>query len=381
MQRLLFLSACLCLLLAVANGASADLAENRAQLERIKSRIDKAEQALKEKENVQLDVSHELALLDQALRRSESRTQQLATEQDQTQNKIYLQQQRIQDNRAKTRTLFSRLKKRLVALYKEGDTGPLKILFSADSPAEMARHYHYLTRILQRDQELLAAYRQAFVEQQQSLARLQELEQRQSGLLVQAKEQRQLTQDSRKLKARLLAQARSEQQQIEKSLARLKTDATRLRKLIEKLERQAAAEDSGPMAGDFVVGRGKLRWPLKGPVVIGYGQQKDAKLGTYYESNGIVIAAPPGSPIRAVAAGKVVFADYFKGYGNLYILSHPGGYHSLYAQTDRMQKKLGEKVSAGDLLGYSGPGGRDTIYFEIRSQGSPVNPLSWLKGQ
>jgi septal ring factor EnvC (AmiA/AmiB activator) len=381
MKQVLFFSVCLCLNLAIATGAIADLAENRAQLERIKSRILKAEQALDEKENVQLDVSHELALLDQALRRAEERTRQLATEQGQTKKKIVLQQQRIQDNRAQTRTLFSRLKKRLVALYKEGDAGPLKVLFSADSPAEMARHYHYLTRILQRDQELLAAYRQAFNQQQQSLARLQELEQHQAGLLARAKEQRQLTQDSRRLKARLLAQARSEQQQIEQSLARLKTDATRLMNLIEKLERQAEAEDPGPIAGNFAVGRGKLRWPLNGPVVIGYGQQKDANLGTYYESNGIVIAAPPGSPIRAVAAGKIVFADYFKGYGNLYILSHPGGYHSLYAHTDRMQKKLGEKVSAGDLLGYSGRDGRDTIYFEIRSQGSPVNPLSWLKHQ
>ena len=113
--------------------------------------------------------------------------------------------------------------------------------------------------------------------------------------------------------------------------------------------------------------------------MIGFGQQKDAKLGTYYESNGIEIATPPGSPIHAVAAGKIVFADYFKGYGNLFILSHPGGYHTLYAQTDKMRKKLGDQVSAGDLLGHSGLAGRDSIYFEIRSKGSPVNPLSWLK--
>ena len=107
MKRLLFLSV-FCLLLSVASGASADLDDNRAQLDRIKSRIIKAEGALKEKENVQLDVSHELALLDQALRRSAERTQQLAAEKAQTQKKIVLQQQRIQDNRAQTRTLFSR---------------------------------------------------------------------------------------------------------------------------------------------------------------------------------------------------------------------------------------------------------------------------------
>ncbi len=121
-----------------------------------------------------------------------------------------------------------------------------------------------------------------------------------------------------------------------------------------------------------------MRWPLTGRVIIGFGTQKDRKLGTYYESNGIEIAAKPGTPIKAVAAGTIVFADYFKGYGNLYILSHPGGYHTLYAQTDRMQKRVGENVAAGTLLGYSGLAGRDSVYFEIRSNGSPVNPLSWL---
>ncbi len=272
----------------------------------------------------------------------------------------------------------TKLEKRLVALYKEGEVGPLKILFSADSPTEMAQQYHYLNKILQHDKELLAEYRRVTEDQQKQLLGLKSLEQQQSELLQQTQQQRSVAGKGRKLQARLLKKARNDKQKLSHELAYLKENAARLKTLIHKIE-QAPPLPTGSVAENFLVGRGKLGWPVSGHVVIGFGKQKDAKLGTYYESNGIEIAVPPGSPIHAVAAGKIVFADYFKGYGNLFILSHPGGYHTLYAQTDRMVKKVGDQVSAGDLLGYSGLGGRDSIYFEIRAKGSPVNPLSWLK--
>ncbi len=184
------------------------------------------------------------------------------------------------------------------------------------------------------------------------------------------------------MQTRLLKQARTDKNKLSAELAQLKEKAARLKALISRLETEEPPDStSSPVTGSFAGGRGTLGWPLKGEVVIGFGTQKDDNLGTYFESNGIEIAARPGSPIRAVASGKVVFADYFKGYGNLFILSHPGGYHTLYAQTDRMQKKLGDQISAGDLLGYSGLAGRGSIYFEIRSKGSPVNPLGWLERQ
>ncbi|RLB75221.1 MAG: hypothetical protein DRH06_08380 [Deltaproteobacteria bacterium] len=225
---------------------------------------------------------------------------------------------------------------------------------------------------------MLAEYRQATEEQQQHLRGLKSLEQQQSELLEQSQQQRQVAGKGRRLQARLLKQARIDKKKFAHELAYLKENAARLKTLIRKLE-QEPPPPTGSIAENFMVGRGKLGWPVNGQVVIGFGKQKDAKLGTYYESNGIEIATPPGSPIQAVAAGKIVFADYFKGYGNLFILSHTGGYHTLYAQTGRMEKKLGDQVSAGDLLGYSGLGGQESIYFEIRSNGSPVNPLSWLK--
>jgi septal ring factor EnvC (AmiA/AmiB activator) len=80
-----------------------------------------------------------------------------------------------------------------------------------------------------------------------------------------------------------------------------------------------------------------------------------------------------------VADGKVVFAKPFRGFGNLLILDHGGGYYTLYAQARQLVKKVGEVVAAGDTVGISGFGDNKKIYFEIRQRGTPLNPLQWLK--
>ena len=356
----------------------ASVTESRSQLEKIQSRIDRAEKDLKHKKKSELNISRELALIRRTLKNVDKRIRELKKEVAGLQKEMNRQQLRVASSRKNVNKVMAQLKKRLIALYKEGDVGPLKILFSADSATEMVQQYHYLSRVLEHDKELLADYRQVIEAQQQQLNKLTEIKQKKIALLDKEKHQRQLADKGRRLQARLLKKARSEKNKLSNELAQLKVNEIRLKKLISRLEKPVESV-SGPGAGNFAVGRGKLAWPVKGRVVIGFGKQKDKKLGTYYESNGIEIATPPGSLVHAVAAGKVVFADYFKGYGNLFILSHPGGYHTLYAQLDQMVKELGDKVSAGDLLGKSGLAGRDSIYFEIRSKGSPVNPLAWLK--
>jgi murein hydrolase activator len=375
LNKLLYLFLFLCL--ALPHTVWADVSDNQKQLNKIKARIEKAQQNLKQNRTSELKVSRELAVLKKTLQRIDSRIKTLVKDQKKLRNQVSQQKKVIKENRNQTHLLTSRLKKRLIALYKEGETGPLKILFSADSPTEMVQQYHYLTKVLEHDKVLLDEYRAVFAVQKQQLDKLKSFEMKKSELLSKEQQQRKIAADGRLLNKRLLTRAKKDKNRLKQELKQLKENSARLKGLITKLKKQPV-NHSGAVANHFAVGRGKLRWPVEGHVVIGFGTQKDSKLGTYYESNGVEIAARPGTPVKAVASGKIVFADYFKGYGNLYILSHPGGYHTLYAQTDRMQKKVGADVSAGTLLGYSGLAGRDSIYFEIRSKGSPVNPLSWL---
>ena len=366
----------LLLLLLLNTPLWADLQESRDQLKQIEKRIENAQIDLQQKKESELRYSRELALLKRTLQRLDGRVKELKTEQRQLQQQADQQQRQLDEGKQNLRKIGRRLEKRLVALYKEGEIGPLKILFSADSPTELVQQYHYLTRVLEYDQELLGEYRLAIEAQQQRMQELERLQQQKAILLKDEQQQREVAADGRRLQARLLKQVKQEKKQLRQELAQLQESAKRLQGLVSRLQEETVAPAPSLEIGSF--DKGRLVWPVTGSILINFGTQKDRSLGTYYESNGIEVAVPPGSAIRAAAGGEVVFADWFKGYGNLLIINHPGGFHTLYAQADKLNKSLGEVVKAGEVVGKSGLNGRDSIYFEIRKNGAPVNPLKWL---
>lgn len=99
-------------------------------------------------------------------------------------------------------------------------------------------------------------------------------------------------------------------------------------------------------------------------------------------NNGISIAAPTGADVHSIYDGKVIFAEYFKGYGNLVIVDHGGGYFSLYAHNSKITKKVGTNVSKNDILASVGDvdsSNGPMLYFEIRYQGKPIDPTPWIR--
>jgi septal ring factor EnvC (AmiA/AmiB activator) len=140
------------------------------------------------------------------------------------------------------------------------------------------------------------------------------------------------------------------------------------------------AEDStGP---DVRLLKGGLRWPVEPPSVVqGFGTQRDPRYGTVTVSHGLTLAGPPGAPVTAVAGGKVSYAQYFKGYGNLVIVHHGGEIYSLYAGLGSMFVHAGQRVGMGDELGNVGRGedGNGSVYLEIRVGQAAQDPIGWLR--
>ena len=123
---------------------------------------------------------------------------------------------------------------------------------------------------------------------------------------------------------------------------------------------------------------GGLSWPLAGSLLAGFG----GTLPDGRSSQGVLIAAPVGSSVKAVANGRVVFAEWMNGYGLILIVDHGGGYMSLYAHNEALLRDVGDSVQRGDpvsSVGNSGGQGRPALYFELRRNGQPVNPGTWLQ--
>jgi len=188
-------------------------------------------------------------------------------------------------------------------------------------------------------------------------------------------------------------QIRQQRKQID-SLAR---DESRLSRLVERLQRLSEARKTTkprePRAGKtitsvadaslaglrFAALKGKLALPVAGELLARFGQ---ARAGGGPAWKGLFIRTKAGQPVRTVASGAVVFADWLRGFGNLLIVDHGGGYLSLYSNNESLYKQAGDTVHAGDVVAATGDtGGQEEtgLYFELRRQGQPFDPMSWVR--
>jgi septal ring factor EnvC (AmiA/AmiB activator) len=190
--------------------------------------------------------------------------------------------------------------------------------------------------------------------------------------------------EARRSRDRLVAEARAQVASRDAELKRLRRQEARVSRLVERLQQAVVDKPfrAPPGGRAFAALRGQLPWPVSGTLVARFGQARAAGLNWA----GHLIAAPEGTPVRAPYAGRVLYADWLQGLGNLLILDHGGGWITLYAHNAALLKGVGDRVEAGDSIaqvGDTGGEGRAALYFEIR-QGSgraskPVNPSQFLR--
>lgn len=312
------------------------------------------------------------------------------------------------------RTLGGRrdeLARLLRAAYAQGDAAPLKLLLAQDRVADANRLLTY-HRYLQADRagrikvltgelaeldvlERAIADRRAELDAAHARQRIQlaKLEQDRKSRKQLVAELDQRYQDKHSREQALGRDARALEQVLKKLRAAAARAEAERRAAAAKAEREArAAREAAKRAGrpppraatalaksvanaPAVGGAG---WPLSGSLIAGYG----AKLPDGRASHGLLIGASAGTPVRAVADGSVVYAEWMSGYGLILIVDHGNGYMSLYAHNDSVLRDAGDRVKRGDpvaTVGSSGGHGRPALYFELRRNGEPVNPDVWLK--
>ena len=162
-------------------------------------------------------------------------------------------------------------------------------------------------------------------------------------------------------------------------VAALGKDEKALTSLIEKL-RDVFADIPKQLSGaePFASQRGRLAPPVAGKVVRGFGAVDESGR----KSSGLLLAAKSGTAVHAVSHGRIVFADWLRGYGLMIIVDHGDGYLSLYGCNETLLKDVGDWVNAGETIATSGAsGGQKTpgLYFEVRAKGQPVDPKAWLR--
>ena len=365
------------LLFAVPAGGE-DLKDSQKDLEKIRQRIKRIADGLEKKQVEEKNLKKDMTSLEGEMERLQSRETARKTSLDGLGKEIGGQEELIVEIREKSRQRREMVKKRLSVMYRGGQRHLLRLLFSGNSPGSIAEEYHLLKRVVHFDRELLEKYRRDQSELSDKLAQLTALRQQEQAELQDLEDSRKALQEGRRLKKQLLARLLKQQAEMAGELTQLKEKAARLQSLVKKLERVKPPEYTEKI-GVFAQQKGHLPWPVKGRIKVGFGTCRLPSLGTLYECQGIEIESSRNLPVLASWNGTVIFANLFKGYGNMIIIDHGDNFYTLYAQASRLIKTVGEKVKVGEPIAYPGFEDADSVYFEIRHRGTPQDPLAWLK--
>ncbi len=279
---------------------------------------------------------------------------------------------------ARLRARLDELRPRLAARARLGRAGELAVLLSAPSLPELVKRHALFDRILRRDGALVAGAREAWGARERARAGREAESARLAAAAASLAELGEQAQARREERESLLAALRTARGFHERAAAEAATQARALAAFVSTLPARGEVKTSG--AG-FAARKGKLRLPADGTVTVGFGKVVNPRFNTVTVQHGLDVEAPAGAPVVAVAPGRVVHAGWFKGYGNLLIVDHGGGFHTLVAHLASMRTAMGEEVADGDVLGTVGDSGSlkgPYLYFELREKGRPVDPRPWL---
>lgn len=398
--------------------------ELQGEQQELKQQLSRLKQQLMAAEASRTEAADALAASEAAISKTNRRLRELADERAQVEQQIEALQQRSRAVAASQ----SRQQQQLAETLRQHDRltlrDPFQAFLAGENPAELARdaeYYAYLSRAtaarigeltLRRSE--LEQLAEESTKKRDELAKIAEDESRNKQRLVTEQERR------KEALARLSKQIAAQRQSIDK----LERDEKRLAALIDRLsrvlaeqarrdaEREAArrAKEAAPKGGSvqpapppaappprtppsrpdaepptnsrFAQLRGQLPMPVAGEITGRFGSPRTVEgAGTAPTWKGIFIRAAAGSGVRAVAAGQVVFADWLRGFGNLMVIDHGEGFLSVYGNNESLLRNVGDRVAVGDVVASVGnTGGNDQtgLYFELRFQGRPFDPLKWV---
>lgn len=365
-------------MLAVVTPALAEQQVTPGQIEDLKEEIADIDEWLADAEEDRSSLEQQLSGLEQDIGR-------LTRERRELRQQAREQQQRLtelgEEEAELTRVLESQrdsLKKQIRAAWMEGDAPAVKVLLNEIDPDKIARtmtYYEYLSRdTIDRLEAFAANLRQLKETQKQVKAgrmRLAELEEN-------VADRQQKLSSSKKEREQTLAALKTDISNRLSEREELEEDRKRLEKLLREVE-EAIANIPTPNESDpFGSLKNKLPWPAEGKVVSSFG---DSYASGKLKHNGLLINTAEEGDVKAVHYGRVVFANWLRGFGLITILDHGDGYMTLYGHSSSLFTSPGDWVEAGEAIAQAGrTGGTNdpAVYFEVRHNGKPDNPRRWL---
>ncbi|MGB8337255.1 MAG: peptidoglycan DD-metalloendopeptidase family protein [Burkholderiales bacterium] len=377
------------------------------ELKALRGRINELQKDIAKKESSKSEVADDLRESEKEISETNRTLSELALELKEASGELVALQAKTGTLKTNVAKHQADLEKVIKSQYQSGSDDALKLLLNGKDPAQVSRHMHYYSYLAKARAESIQGLKsdiaQLKLAENDTRATAKELAD------LQAEEARQKTKllTERQKRKNLLDKISGQIKTQKREVGKLKQDEARITQLVERLakmlaqkKKKPAKSAAKPPAPDnakpgapviqndeepddsfrgttFASLRGKLKLPVRGELASRYGSPREGGGLTW---KGLFIRAAEGAAVKAVAEGRVVYADWLRGFGNLMILDHGGGYMSLYGNNESLLKHLGTNIKPGDTIasvGNSGGNPESGLYFEIRHQGKTLDPLPW----
>ena len=387
--------------------AAAERARQETALREMRDRLESLRREIVESDKEQADAADGLRESESAISQAGRTLNDLTLKQHALNRQLGARQSELNQLTREQGAHRQALSRLVVEQYRRKQQEPIRMLLMGGNPHDVRRHLVYLRALNKaRVNSINSAQRRAervVAIKAETQTRLGELDQ----VVQDSREQRLVLERERKERQRTLARIASQLEQRRQALATAQADESRLTKLVSKLtaflEAQARAAQrppksaakrgqQPPMSGrvsvpkanlptDMARYKGRLVMPAVGELVARFGVPREAGVSGSPAWKGWFIRAPSGTPVQSVAAGRVVFADWLRGFGNLLIVDHGDGFMSLYGNNDSLLQQVGTAVEAGQSIaqaGTSGGAADSGVYFELRHNGVAFDPKRWF---
>lgn len=294
-----------------------------------------------------------------------------------TEEKINIKEMEKKDLESQIEISKQKLKKIVRILYKIGSNTYLKIFIRVDTIDQLFKNYRLFMSLIRFKSEEMSKIKANILLLNNVRSQLQDEYAKIQGFKQLQELKMQNTRGLKQEKLNLVRKINADKDKYFQLLEELRYEAARLNGVLSghKVKSSLTVIDLKKI-------KGRLNWPLNGKVISSFGKKKSIRFDTYTIDNGIEISPNSSDRVKAVYAGDVVYAEYYKGYGNLIIIQHSRDLYSLYGHCKEILKKVGDSINAGEEIAIAGDTGTTfgkSLYFEVRINLKSQDPIEWLK--
>jgi septal ring factor EnvC (AmiA/AmiB activator) len=353
-------------------------ASQQEDLEKLRKRIASLQKDFEKTNESKAEAADELRESDRAISDSNRRLQELTQQQQSANRELGQLQQRaavIEKEMQGQQALLGRL---LYQQYLEGgEQEYLKLLLNNNDPNQLARELRYYEYIARNRAATLKSLNSGLLKLKAVTDQARNKSEEIAALRAEEQSQRQHLVQDKRTRQQMLNKIALQLKQQRREIGRLQLNESRLYQLVEKLAH--VLPDTRTDSAPFKSLKGRMMLPVKGKVRYQFGTRRPESTMVW---TGWFLRAAANQPVKAIAAGRVVYADWLRGYGNLLIIDHGQGYMSLYGNNETIYKQVGDSLRGGDTIatvGSSGGNEDSGLYFELRFEGKPFDPNKWVR--